>query len=219
MFSSVAGVFECIIGAVWLVIIQLQDDIYDFLCLCLFVYVHKPRQATVALRDAGCTCHGPVFGGSGRTHGTCQKQLEPRSAACPSWQPVWRQMNFSLVNLERLALKSAATDANGWMLSWHFCSGVLHVAWTTLSAPSYLQSTLSGPVFCPSDFLYSRSTSYFVSPCQSQINSSEMHETLKVGNGITFLTKLVWKIQVNVGVFESCILLHSPLPPLCCSFW
>jgi len=43
-----------------------------------FVYVHKPRQATVALRvpreGTSCTCHGLVFGGSGRTHGTCQKQ-------------------------------------------------------------------------------------------------------------------------------------------------
>lgn len=108
----------------------------------------------MALRDwregTARTCHGPVFGGSGQTHGTCQKQLEPRSAACPARHPVRRQLNFSLVNSERLALKSAATDANGWMLSWHFCAGMLHVASTTLSAPSYLRSTLSWPLVSPS---------------------------------------------------------------------
>lgn len=105
----------------------------------MFVYAYKPGKATVALRDwregTARTCHGPVFGGSGQTHGTCQKQLEPRSAACPARHPVRRQLNFSLVNSERLALKSAATDANGWMLSWHFCAGMLHVASTTLSPP------------------------------------------------------------------------------------
>lgn len=100
--------------------------------LLVVVYLHKHRQATMALRDvrkgAGCTCHGLVFGGSGRTHGNCQKQLVLRSAAFPAWHPVKRQMNFSLVNSERLALKSAVTDANAWMLSWHFCARVPHVA-------------------------------------------------------------------------------------------
>lgn len=143
----------------------------------LLVYVHKPRQATVALREAhrgtGCTCHGLVFGGSGRTHGTCQKQLEPRSAAFPAWHPVRRQMNFSLVNFQRLALKSAATDANGWMLSWHFCAGMFHVACTTLSTPSYLHSTLPWPPFSPSVVLsehiclWDQGIPYHFRPCIS----------------------------------------------------
>lgn len=93
-------------------------------CLC----PDRPQwHCVMRVREQAVPATAPVFGGSGRTHGTCQKQLKPCSAGCLAWHPVRRQLNFSLVNSERLALKSAETDANGWMLSWHFCAGMLHV--------------------------------------------------------------------------------------------
>lgn len=79
--------------------------------------MHRPRQGLVAFCDehegTGGTCHGGMFSGSGRTHGICQKQLEPRSAACLAFHLVRRQLNFSFVNSKRLAPKSVMADANG----------------------------------------------------------------------------------------------------------
>lgn len=101
--------------------------------------MHLPRQDTVVFCDkhegTGGTCHGHMFCGSGRTHGICQKQLEPRSAACLAFRLVRRQLNFSFVNSKRLAPKSATADANGWMLSWHFCVEIFDVTFPDPSHP------------------------------------------------------------------------------------
>lgn len=78
----------------------------------LLVYVQEPGQA--ALRDLREGTSATCLVAQGRTHGTCQKQLKPCSAARPPRHPIRRQLNFSLVNPERLALK-IVRDGCKWM--------------------------------------------------------------------------------------------------------
>lgn len=96
---------------------------------CLFVYLHGRSQATVASRDthegAGCTCRGLVL----RASTWYLSKAVKASAPLPALPGIPSDANwtFHLSILKRLVLRSAASDANGWVLSWHFLHRMAHV--------------------------------------------------------------------------------------------